>query len=167
MYKIKSKVFENVNAGDVVYLRRNKTIIAARVIRYEFRSDGAMAPSEIVLHRADGNDENPFIQSGVRIYNTIEDAIHDQPIPVVCVTINSIYEDLGFTEHPYHLGMTKYAKIMYEWDGYNAVKKRVYSDAYLLKITECGVSAEYKHSDKLYETREECMKEHQTKVITF
>lgn len=56
MYEIRAKFYENVNAGDIVYIRRNGTIIAARVLKYRVSVDGVIAYTIIILKRADGGD---------------------------------------------------------------------------------------------------------------
>lgn len=171
MYQIRAKFLENIYAGDIVYLRRDGIVIAAKLQQYEIRTEGSCAFTTMVMHRADGIDERVYLENErpSYAYKTIEDAIHDKRIAITVFSVNDIYEDLGFVERTNSIGRTVYAKIMYKWDGYKATKVCVYADAYILKFVYGDILAEYKSSDgdKFYETREECMKEHQTKVITF
>lgn len=172
MYEIRARFYENINAGDIVYIRRNGTIVAARVEKYIVNVDGAIAYTIIILKRADGFANERLTVEETResnIYATIEDAIYNRPIAVVCHTINDIYRDLDFVENTDRLGATRLAKIMYKWDGYNAVKVIVYVNAYYLVFDNDGCHVEYKYgdSDKLYESREECMRNNEAKVITF
>lgn len=172
MYEIRAKFYENVNAGDIVYIRRNGAIVAARVEKYRVSVDGATAYTTIILNRADGFDNERLTverTSESNIYATIEDAIYNRPIAVVHTTINDIYRDLDFVEKTDRFRATRLAKIMYKWDGYNAVKVAVYANAYYLVFDNEGCHVEYKYNseDRLYESREECMKNNAAKVITF
>lgn len=170
MYEIRAKFYENVNAGDIVYIRRNGTIVAARVEKYRVSVDGVIAYTIIILKRADGGDNERLTvekASESNIYATIEDAIYNRPIAVVYHTINDIYRDLDFVERTNSLGATRFAKTMYRWDGYNAVKVAVYANAYYLVLDNDGCHVEYKYKDRLYESREGCMKNNAAKVITF
>lgn len=58
MYEIRAKFYENINAGDIVYIRRNGTIVAARVEKYRVSVDDLIAYTIIILKRADGSIMN-------------------------------------------------------------------------------------------------------------
>lgn len=173
------KSYEDVYASDIVYLRINNTVVAAKLLEIRFSRDyydrkfGSIWTSVYVFALADGNRKrielNEAIESS-KCYRTIEDAIKDRSIQTVGIAIDDILQDeLNFEWHEDKQRTKRLCRVVYWWNGFDAKRTYRYVDGYNIFYDQNGFRAVWKYTEdkKYYETKEECKMSNHVRVVTF
>jgi hypothetical protein len=175
------KVIAGVMPNDVVYVKRDGKIIAAKVTEYKYAyqnrkiykyHDNYKRVESVVLHRADGVDEDLRLVDYTWLYHSIEDAINHRPLEIVDIDItNYLIAKYGFEYQKKDGCLTKR---VYRWDTYNVKAVDLSCKYFIIRCTCNGLSVERKNGiidyvdmSKFYETEEECRKDNHVDVITF
>lgn len=164
----------DLDINEVVYLRREGKIIAAKYLGLVSKTSGYGNITKHIFYRADGKEEIINVSCGYTkeknkaVYRNIEDAIHginSFEYRLVDIT-NILKEAFGFCHRRTDFGANCLGKVVWKWDGYGA--KDVHIGHFSHDIYWDGKwKCVYIGNIKYYTTREECMQENHTDVVTF
>ena len=172
----------NANVGDVLYVRENKTVVAAKIIKYTFGSyKNSFSDASHAWLLYAGGDGTPKVQyigchNDKKFYRTIEDCINDaNPVEKYFIDIDKVAEKCGMkaTREHTQCGYGYYGVWKYKWDGFKPKRVHVMLTEFLLVNDENGWHYEtIKHSrekepTKYYDTYEECIADNKVQVVVF
>lgn len=159
----------DLDVNEVVYLRRDGRIIAAKYLGFEDFGD---YKTYLYLVRADGVHERLYVGCGAptarkSMYRTIEDAIHDNnKVAERYWDISFVMEEFGMYLKVNHIGCTILGKNMWRWDGYQS--KCSHLNHQCFKIAWDGEwHCDYIGRPMYYDSKEKCIAANHVDVVTF
>ena len=158
-----------LNVNEVVYLRREGRIIAAKFLGF---GDFGNLKTYLNFVRADGVHERLYVGPGAPtirkiFYRTIEDAIHDtNRVAERHVDISSVMEEFGMYRKAGIYGNETLGKDMWMWDGYQP--KCSHLNHQYFKITWDGEwHCDFIGGSTYYDSKEKCIAANHVDVVTF
>lgn len=163
----------DLDVNEVVYLRRDGRIVAAKFLGFE---DFGNHKTYLNLVRADGVHERLYVGVGAptvrkRMYLTIEDAIHDNnKVSERYLDISSVMEEFGLYRKVNKIGCTILGKDMWRWDGYQP--KCSHLNHQCFKITwdgewYCEFIGGSVGGSVYYDSKEKCIAANHVDVVSF
>ena len=165
--------FLDVDINQVVYLRRNNKVVAAKYRGFVCKR------GDCTTHKfdmADGTHETISVSSGYTtgkhysVYPTIEDAIHDTNIlSFQWQDITpTLIEKFGFNHEFTCVGRKELGLAKWKWDAYHPERIHVWHECFdIIFDGDWSCKLTFRGADKYYDTANECREKNHVDVVTF